>query len=129
MSVDPRSYTRALWEQWLGEYGYEFIDERWESPRYPGALGAEQPVFIKAFVATGVGGDSKLEDAIINAAESTGMSGSEARAWYEEARRPALENAERQLAERRSGREPTPRTRRRDQLPTGRPPDSPKPAH
>ena len=123
MSDDPKSYTRALWEQWLGEYGYEFIDEHFETD-YEGPA-----MFVEAYVGTGVGRGSKLEDAIIEAGQSTGMSEDEARAWYEKASRPALERAQSQLAERRAGREPTPHIPGHPEAPTGRPVDSPDPTH
>jgi hypothetical protein len=123
MSADPKSYTRALWEQWLGAYGYEFIDEHYEAD--PAAEGPS--LHVDPFVATGVGRDSKLEEAILDAATNTGMSAAEARAWYEQARQPALERVNAQLAQRRAGQEPTPFVPGQPPTPTGRPEDSPGP--
>jgi hypothetical protein len=123
MSADPKTYTRALWEQWLGAYGYEFIDENYEAD----PIGQGPAVHVDPHVATGVGRDSKLEEAILDAATGTGMSEDEARAWYEQARRPALERANAQLAQRRAGQEPTPFKPGQPPTPTGRPEGSPGP--
>jgi hypothetical protein len=115
MSTDKRAYSKALWEQWLAEYGYEFIDDHFEKDIDGGGT------YTEAYVATGVGRDSKLEDAIFEAAAEMGMSKQAAKTWYEEARAPALARAQRQVAERRAGLEPTPHVPGQPDAPTGRP--------
>lgn len=115
MSTDKRSYSKALWEQWLGEYGYEFIDDHFEKDIDGGGT------YTEAYVSTGVSRDSKFEDAIFEAAAEMGMSKQAAKTWYEEARAPAYARAQRQVAERRAGKEPTPHVPGQPDAPTGRP--------
>ena len=74
-------------------------------------------------MSTGVSRGGKLEDAIMAAAADMGMGAGEAKAWYEKARQPALERANRQLAERQAGKEPTPHTPGQPDAP--RPPAQP----
>jgi hypothetical protein len=96
-SADKNAYTRSLWSEWLGKHGYVFVAEHLDSRPGAGMTDFEL-VDVPASIQPGVDPDSSFEEFILNAARSSGMSDAEARAWYEEARRPALEAAQKAMA-------------------------------